>query len=1184
MTGKMSGWLAMALLCVFGPFVLRLAADPPPKTGAKRDTLIYVRTDPPGAKVLLDGKEVKELGRTNGLFRIDAGVATIILELEGYGQEKRHVTIQADKITRIEIELKPQNSAGEGQTTTETPSKNQKADGENPPAPFEAELLRQAEAGVFMAKYRLWAGYQKGAEGIPKNPEKAKKLLDDLVKDVYLAKFQPVKPFAPKTPSEFLANFAEHSTLRSAPNGIGGASFFRTTNKNGMLIGSFLTVYPDKMRKAIADNPSLKFISVEKLTPEMFIPYDASPQEGLRPPDAITALLGEAELGNYWSKYQLWAAYQKGTDGVEKDAEKANKWLAEVVKDAYLAKFRPIKGFAPQTPSEFIAKFNEYSHLQSEPMGLGGASFFRTKNKDGMLIGSFITAYPDKMRKAIANNPSLELISIEKMTPEMFIRYEASPQESLDTGDETPSEKTGVVQAVKDAVTTISQCAEGDPRVDKALKSLSRLNQPEVVSLVAPYLDSSTPTIRRSAIYILWRGKFADSKAAAPALEKLLGHEEEFTRGMAALALGQNKVPSSYDGLVKMTASDSSGYARRCAAIALGWLGDNRAKPTLEAALKDSDPLVAANAKAALGIFERHGVPVSEASGEAQEAAREGADAKVVEGVGWGGFRVGATREELIKAFGPLEHTPTPGSQWTGWVARYHIDCWFDQAGRAVEVRFNRGFNLPLTSGVKIGSPEKDVLAAYGSPDRVVNTPQSKMLEYGKRGVLMWIMDGKVFDFTVFRPQESRVATEAGQPQNGKERTNQQRKARERMHRDVQAFSDLQRREIELLYQVANKKWQTQEARDSLKTLVEKYKKANRTGCAVLYLGQMSQGDEQIAYLKQAIADYSDCFYGDGVQVGAFARFLLAQVYLKSGNASMAKTLFDEIRNDYPDSVDHRGNSLVAQLPTAESQRDPPKTPAAKGNILENPGLATVAIATDATVPEIVSMSPTNDAKDVDPTIKELRVTFNVPMAGGFSWTGGGPNFPKTTGAPRWTKDHKTCVLPVKLKPRWKYQLGLNSPSFKNFQSASGVPLEPVVYQFTTRGAGKAKDTAAAGDAEKEDATTPEIVSMNPPNGAKDVDPTIKELRVKFNVPMGEGFSWTGGGPNFPKTTGRPRWTKDHKTCVLPVKLEPGSDCELGLNSPSFKNFQSRSGVPLEPVAYQFTTRDAAKAETSPTP
>ena len=82
-----------------------------------------------------------------------------------------------------------------------------------------------------------------------------------------------------------------------------------------------------------------------------------------------------------------------------------------------------------------------------------------------------------------------------------------------------------------------------------------------------------------------------------------------------------------------------------------------------------------------------------------------------------------------------------------------------------------------------------------------------------------------------------------------------------------------------------------------------------------------------------------------------------------------------------------------------------------------------------------------------------MRVTFNVPMAGGFSWTGSGPNFPKTAGHPYWTEDRKTCVLPVELKPNWDYRLGLNSPSFKNFKSRSGVPLEPVEYRFTPRGA-----------------------------------------------------------------------------------------------------------------------------------
>lgn len=241
--------------------------------------------------------------------------------------------------------------------------------------------------------------------------------------------------------------------------------------------------------------------------------------------------------------------------------------------------------------------------------------------------------------------------------------------------------------------------------------------------------------------------------------------------------------------------------------------------------------------------------------------------------------------------------------------------------------------------------------------------------------------------------------------------------------------------------------------------------------------------------------------------------------------------------------------------------------------------MPTEFIAAEATVPEIVSMKPENGAKNIDPSTKELKVTFNMPMAAGFSWTGGGKEFPKTTGKPRWSKDRKTCVLPVALKPSSKYRLGLNSVSFKNFQSEGGVPLEPVVYQFKTRAAGKAKEKEVEDEEntdEKDDAA-PEIVSMKPANDAEDVDPTIKELRVTFNVPMAAGFSWTGGGPEFPKTTGKPRWSKDHKTCILPVALKPDSSYRLGLNSPSFKNFQSAEGVPLEPVEYKFTMRGSAK-------
>lgn len=108
----------------------------------------------------------------------------------------------------------------------------------------------------------------------------------------------------------------------------------------------------------------------------------------------------------------------------------------------------------------------------------------------------------------------------------------------------------------------------------------------------------------------------------------------------------------------------------------------------------------------------------------------------------------------------------------------------------------------------------------------------------------------------------------------------------------------------------------------------------------------------------------------------------------------------------------------------------------------------------DSKPPMVVNLNPANGAQDVSPSTTMLTVTFNVAMDEGFSWTGGGSEFPTIPEGrrPYWTKDHKTAVLPVTLKPGSSYRLGLNSVSFKNFRSAAGVPLEPVAYTFKTAG------------------------------------------------------------------------------------------------------------------------------------
>ncbi len=187
------------------------------------------------------------------------------------------------------------------------------------------------------------------------------------------------------------------------------------------------------------------------------------------------------------------------------------------------------------------------------------------------------------------------------------------------------------------------------------------------------------------------------------------------------------------------------------------------------------------------------------------------------------------------------------------------------------------------------------------------------------------------------------------------------------------------------------------------------------------------------------------------------------------------------------------------------------------------------------------------------------------------SWTGGPPEFPPIDESrkPNW-KDARTCVLPVNLESGKFYRVGINSTSHQNFRAADGATAAPTAIYFAT------KD--AAPEVENQ-ARIPEVASMEPKNGAMDVDPQTTELRVTFNMPMGEGMSWTGGGTAFPKIAAgkKPSWSKDGLMCTLPVTLEPGHDYELGINSKSHNNFQSKAGVPLKPMTYKFRTAPAQK-------
>lgn len=100
----------------------------------------------------------------------------------------------------------------------------------------------------------------------------------------------------------------------------------------------------------------------------------------------------------------------------------------------------------------------------------------------------------------------------------------------------------------------------------------------------------------------------------------------------------------------------------------------------------------------------------------------------------------------------------------------------------------------------------------------------------------------------------------------------------------------------------------------------------------------------------------------------------------------------------------------------------------------------------------VIKSEPAADAKDVDPALTEIRVTFSKDMRdGSWSWTQRSDDtYPEVTGKPHYV-DKRTCVLPVKLEPGKTYFIGINSPRFGNFKEASGRSAVPFALSFSTK-------------------------------------------------------------------------------------------------------------------------------------
>ncbi|MDD4857302.1 MAG: Ig-like domain-containing protein [Candidatus Krumholzibacteria bacterium] len=103
----------------------------------------------------------------------------------------------------------------------------------------------------------------------------------------------------------------------------------------------------------------------------------------------------------------------------------------------------------------------------------------------------------------------------------------------------------------------------------------------------------------------------------------------------------------------------------------------------------------------------------------------------------------------------------------------------------------------------------------------------------------------------------------------------------------------------------------------------------------------------------------------------------------------------------------------------------------------------------------------------------------------------------------------------------------------------------------------------------------PVVVRTIPESGSVGVDPALAEIRVTFSKDMLDG-GWSCvnlSKETFPAIAGDPKYDRDQRTFILPVKLEPGKTYAVLLNNEKFKNFKDRQKHSAMPYLLIFETR-----------
>jgi hypothetical protein len=220
--------------------------------------------------------------------------------------------------------------------------------------------------------------------------------------------------------------------------------------------------------------------------------------------------------------------------------------------------------------------------------------------------------------------------------------------------------------------------------------------------------------------------------------------------------------------------------------------------------------------------------------------------------------------------------------------------------------------------------------------------------------------------------------------------------------------------------------------------------------------------------------------------------------------------------------------------------------------------------------PRAIACEPAEDSLNVPPERQEITVTFDQPMKDqGWSWIilrehGAYPG--AQAGTPRFNADRTACTLPVALQANTIYAIGINSFRHTGFQSAAGKPAVNHAFAFATKGDVKA------------DELPPRVVASEPANGATDVDPGLREIKVTFNREMQrDKWSWVmqracGVYPGY-QGSPPPAFDETGKICSLPVRLSPNTVYALSINSFQHTGFRDLANHPALPYGLAFRTK-----------